>query len=183
METSYVKSAAGELKHVLLCKPTYLNLSPINKIAEDWLDKGEQIDQQKCLSEHQSFINIYRDNGVEVDVLEPTEGLKSQVFARDFEWLLTQDISAFHQYSFASLRQYGACFELVETYLNWLKGQGVLQLDDAILSFSSISSSAKAFQFQLARSVARKKAIDMEPIDNMATAWRIGMSELIDSFS
>jgi len=84
METSYVKSAAGELQHVLLCSPTYLTLSPINKIAEDWLDKGEQIDQQKCLAEHQSFINIYRDNGIAVDVLEPTAGLNSQVFARDF---------------------------------------------------------------------------------------------------
>ena len=59
METSYVKSATGELKQVLLCSPTYLNLSPINKIAEDWLEKGERIAQQKCLDEHQQLINIY----------------------------------------------------------------------------------------------------------------------------
>jgi len=84
METSYVKSATGELKQVLLCSPTYLNLSPINKIAEDWLEKGEQIDQQKCLSEHQQLIDIYEQNGINVEVLAPTENLSSQVFARDF---------------------------------------------------------------------------------------------------
>lgn len=90
METCYVESATGVLKRVLLCSPTYLNLSPINKIAEDWLDKGEQIDQQECLAEHQAFINIYRDNGIEVEVLEPTEGLASQVFARDFGFNLKE---------------------------------------------------------------------------------------------
>lgn len=105
-----------------------------------------------------------------------------QTFARDFDWLLTCEMETFHLYSFATLRQYGACFELVETYLKWLKQNGQTNLDPAIDSFSAISNSTKAFQFQLARAMARKKAIDLTPLDEMANCWQGGMSGLIDAY-
>lgn len=103
-------------------------------------------------------------------------------FERDFEWLLTQEIDLFHLYSFATLRQYGACYELVETYFKWLAQQGQMGLDPVIDAFSSISTSTKAFQFQLARSMARKRPIDLAPLDEMATAWQKAMSILIDLY-
>ncbi len=109
-------------------------------------------------------------------------GVFKEAFAKDFEWLLTQEIESFHQYSFATLRQYGACFELVETYLQWLQGQGQIGLDSAISSFNSISNTAKSFQFQLARAVARQRAIDLAPIDAMAESWQQGMSVLTDKY-
>lgn len=99
-------------------------------------------------------------------------------FARDFEWLLTQDIETFHLYSFATFRQYGACFELVETYLKWLQQHGQKDLDTAISAFAAISNNTKAFQFQLARAMARKRAIDLVPLDEMAIAWQTGMAQL-----
>ena len=33
-------------------------------------------------------------------------------FAQDLAWLLAADLDRFHAYSFATFRQYGACFEL-----------------------------------------------------------------------
>ncbi len=99
-------------------------------------------------------------------------------FERDFEWLLTQDIETFHLYSFATFRQYGACFELVETYLKWLQRHGQKDLDTAISAFAAISNNTKAFQFQLARAMARKRAIDLAPLDEMAVAWQTGMAQL-----
>ena len=100
-------------------------------------------------------------------------------FARDFDWLLTQEMETFHLYSFATFRQYGACFELVETYLKWLQQQGQPDLDSAIQAFATISNNTKAFQFQLARAMARKRAIDLAPLDEMASAWQAGMSQLM----
>ena len=100
-------------------------------------------------------------------------------FARDFDWLLTQEMEIFHLYSFATFRQYGACFELVETYLKWLQQQGQPNLDAAIQAFATISNNTKAFQFQLARAMARKRPIDLAPLDEMAAAWQIGMSQLL----
>ena len=103
-------------------------------------------------------------------------------FAQDFEWLVNETIDTFHQYSFATLRQYGACFELVETYLQWLQAHGHRNLEPAIEAFATISNTAKTFQFQLARAMARKRAIDLASIDTMADCWQRGMQLLTDKY-
>jgi hypothetical protein len=103
-------------------------------------------------------------------------------FARDVETLMHADIAQFHRYSFANLRQYGACFELGETYLGWLGAHGVDGLEIPRASLADIAESAKAFQFQLARSIARKKPLDLAPIDAMGRQWDAAMSELLRRF-
>jgi hypothetical protein len=99
-------------------------------------------------------------------------------FAADLESLLAADIAPFHKYSFATLRQYGACYELAETYLRWLGEQGVAGLEAPAAAFRQISETAKAFQFQLARSMARKKPLDLAPLDAMGAQWDVGMTLL-----
>ena len=101
-------------------------------------------------------------------------------FAADLEWLLRADIEQFHKYSFATLRQYGACFELGETYLRWLGVQGVEGLVGPADALERLSQTAKAFQFQLARSMARRKPLDLSPLDAMAADWDRAASELRD---
>ncbi len=104
-------------------------------------------------------------------------------FDRDLQWLLQADIEVFHAYSFVTLRMYGACFELAETYLLWLERQNVAHVGVAAAAFGDISQATKAFQFQLARSIARKKPLDLSPLDAMAEKWQLGMSELKHNFS
>lgn len=87
---THVSSATGVLKKVLLSRPDYLALAPINKIASDWMDKGFTIDQDMALREHDQLIEIYKSNGIEVDILEPEKGLTSMVFARDFGFNLKE---------------------------------------------------------------------------------------------
>jgi hypothetical protein len=99
-------------------------------------------------------------------------------FARDLETLAQADIAEFHRYSFANLRQYGACFELAETYLGWLGEQGVDGLELPRASLAEIAQSAKAFQFQLARAMTRRKPMDLSPLDAMARQWDAAMAEL-----
>jgi len=98
--------------------------------------------------------------------------------SEDLEGLMAADIELFHKYSFATLRQYGACFELAETYLGWLGAKGVAGLEVPRSAFASIARTAKAFQFQLARSMARRKPLDMEPLDTMGAQWEVGMTLL-----
>ena len=98
--------------------------------------------------------------------------------ADDLETLLESNVELFHKYSFATLRQYGACFELAQTYLDWLAEKGVSGLDVPRDAFGTISETAKAFQFQLARAVARKKPLDTAALDNMAAQWDVGMTLL-----
>lgn len=113
--------------------------------------------------------------------INPFERFKVQ-FTRDLQWLLTANIESFHTYSFANLRQYGACFELCATYLQWLATQNTTGLDTAAEAFQRIAAASKAFQFQLARAMARKKELDLSPIDAMAVEWDRGMSSLRSRF-
>ena len=99
-------------------------------------------------------------------------------FKKDEEWLMNADMATFHTYSFANLRQYGACFELTETYLRWLSDNGYTDVNSAADSFKFIAETAKTFQFQLARAMARKKPLDLSPLDAMATQWASAMNEL-----
>ena len=96
----------------------------------------------------------------------------------DLESLMGADVAHFHRYSFATLRQYGACFELAETYLGWLALNSIAGLEVTRAAFLDISRAAKAFQFQLARSMARKKPLDLAPLEAMAAQWDVGMALL-----
>ena len=105
-----------------------------------------------------------------------------QKFSADLEWLMQADIGVFHAYSFATLRQYGACFELAETYLRWLAERGCANLAQSSDALQQISQQTKAFQFQLARSMARKKPLDLAPLDAMAGHWDIAMNALVQHY-
>ncbi|HEX3096614.1 MAG TPA: DUF1839 family protein, partial [Usitatibacter sp.] len=102
---------------------------------------------------------------------------------RDLAWLMGSDIARFHAYSFANLRQYGACFELAETYLRWLASQGTAGLDAAAAALRGIAETAKRLQFQLARSMTRGKALDLAPVDDMGAQWDLAMGELRERYA
>jgi hypothetical protein len=103
-------------------------------------------------------------------------------FSGDLEWLMQADIGVFHAYSFATLRQYGACFELSETYLRWLQEHGCSDMAASIEALQQISQQTKAFQFQLARAIARKKPLDLAPLDAMADHWERAMNPLLQHY-
>jgi hypothetical protein len=122
-------------------------------------------------------LEVLEKHMVRVPRINPFSQFKLK-FARDLETLASASMGDFHAYSFANLRQYGACFELAETYLGWLGANGVDGLEIPRASLADIAQSAKAFQFQLARSMARKKPMDLSPLDAMGRQWDAGLSEL-----
>jgi hypothetical protein len=99
-------------------------------------------------------------------------------FEQDLTGLMVEGLETFHQYSFATLRQYGACYELSTTYLEWLTQRGEHGLEDATHAFRSLSEGAKTFQFQLARAMARGKPLDLSSLDVMAGQWERGIAAL-----
>jgi hypothetical protein len=114
--------------------------------------------------------------------LNPFESFKNR-FEADLRWLATETLEMFHRYSFATLRQFGSCFELTANYLNWLRQQNVTSMQDSIRGFTELAASAKALQFQLARSMARKKPLDLSALDTMAKTWCESVAALQASFS
>jgi len=101
----------------------------------------------------------------------------------DLDWLMCEPIEMFHQYSFATLRQFGACYELSATYLKWLQSRGVTELDRPIAAYTELAAGAKTIQFQLARSMARKKPLDLTSLNQMAITWETAADDMLSRFS
>ena len=99
-------------------------------------------------------------------------------FEQDLTWLTAGSLEVFHQYSFATLRQFGACYELAANYLKWLQGNGVDDFTQPIARLTALSTGAKTLQFHLARAVARKKALNLSLIDDLAATWIAAIEEL-----
>lgn len=99
-------------------------------------------------------------------------------FAADLEGLRAGGMERFHAYSFATLRQYGACFELAQSYVRWLGEQRIAGLEPSAAGFGAIAVGAKALQFQLARAMARSKPLDLAPLDAMGADWERAMAPL-----
>ncbi len=70
-----------------------------------------------------------------------------------------------HKYAFNTARQLGMNFGLLGSHLAWLDGRlpAPDRFGPAVESCQGLSSGAKAFQFQLARAVARKRFDGLEP--------------------
>jgi hypothetical protein len=165
--------------------------------GEDFLDVLRLRDKQdpSFLPPYTEFVKVRPDSGCSGNALvqkslrllrkhlelvpdeNPFPKFRSRL-EKDMSWLFESDLEGFHQYSFATLRQYGASFELAQTYLQWLSIQGQQGLVEASKSFREISESAKTFQFQLARAVSRRKPLDLSPLDTMAESWHQGTSAL-----
>ncbi|UZQ51834.1 dimethylarginine dimethylaminohydrolase family protein [Clostridium kluyveri] len=80
----FVKNSTGVLKKVLLCPPDHIKLYSINVISEEWIKRGIKLNIERCIKEHEELIQAYKENGVEVVLMEPDVKLTNEVFARDF---------------------------------------------------------------------------------------------------
>ena len=93
-------------------------------------------------------------------------------FAEDLAWLVTQPTETFHEYAFATMRQFGAAFELSASFLGWLAQHGDAAAAQAREPCETLASHAKTLQFKAARAVMLKRAVDFEGLfDGMQAAW------------
>ena len=103
-------------------------------------------------------------------------------FDRDLVWLKDADLASFHGYAFATIRQFGACFELFASFCKWLGERIPAQreaYDAAAADFEEISTTAKTMQFKLARAVQGKRAVEFTPmLDALEAAWARGLGRL-----
>jgi hypothetical protein len=99
-------------------------------------------------------------------------------FERDLPLLMEGDLDLFHAYSFATFRQFGACYELAASYLAWLASLGERRFEDAREDLAAISSLSKVYQFQLARAMSRRKPLDLAPLQQMAALWSSALARI-----
>jgi hypothetical protein len=93
-------------------------------------------------------------------------------FPAHLDVLAQRPLEFFHLYAFNTLRQLGANFELLGSYLGWLGRHGDKGLDEAAAQCAQIAAGAKTLQFQLARAVARKRFDKLDaPLDGLAQLY------------
>jgi hypothetical protein len=63
-----------------------------------------------------------------------------------------------------------------------LQDRGEHGLGESIGAFNEISNTAKTFQFQLARAMARRRTLPLEPLDAMAALWQQGMDIVVTRY-
>lgn len=82
----YVHNGTGTLKKVLMCPADYYEIIPYyNVVAGASVDENKGgFDYELCKKQHKDLVKTYLDNGVDVELIEPTKGCVYQIFARDF---------------------------------------------------------------------------------------------------
>jgi hypothetical protein len=106
------------------------------------------------------------------------------VIGDDLARLVGRPPEWFHTYAFSTLRQAGANFELLASYLAWLQEQGTPSLERARLAAEAIAGGTKLMQFQFARASARGKVPDVtDAIRQLATDYDIALDSLMNDFA
>jgi len=84
---------------------------------------------------------------------------------RDLPRLLEGDLATYHAYAFATVRMFGAAFELASSHVDWLLGEAGRPAAEAL---SRVVEGSKALSFKL----ARRRAFDPdELIAELASSW------------
>jgi hypothetical protein len=126
-------------------------------------------------------LQLLRRHLLRLPEANPFDAFRTRLEA-DLGWLGGEGLESFHLYSFATLRQFGACYELAATYLRWLQERSGTPLAGPIADFEGLSTAGKTLQFHLARAVARKKTLDLSPLAGMAARWRSALGDLKQTF-
>ncbi len=102
--------------------------------------------------------------------------------AADIAQLLERPPEWFHIYAFNTLRQAGANFELLASYLAWLRDNGHATPERAGVAAEAIAANTKMLQFQFARASARRKVPDVsEAVRQLARDYDIVLDSLTAS--
>jgi hypothetical protein len=108
----------------------------------------------------------------------PMQSFQLALYA-DAEWLFEKPADYFHKYAFNTARQTGANFELLASHLRWLSRQHPADFESCIELSTDLASTAKTFQFQMARAFARKRMTGLEPLlERMASTHSALMEQL-----
>lgn len=85
------RSEYDSLRRVLLCPPEYMEIKDvINDVQKRYLE--ENIDTEKAMRQHTEFLQALQREGVETDLLNPSEAFPEQVFTRDIGFTVGETV-------------------------------------------------------------------------------------------
>ncbi|MCM3594950.1 dimethylarginine dimethylaminohydrolase family protein [Metabacillus idriensis] len=75
-------SEYDSLKNVILCEPRFMRISQVINETQRRYQK-ENIEVEKAIVQHQTFVEVLKNNGIETHILPSKEKYPEQVFTRD----------------------------------------------------------------------------------------------------
>jgi hypothetical protein len=106
-----------------------------------------------------------------------------EALARDAKELVSRPMDYFHAYSFNTLRQLGANFELLGHYLRWLNSTGLGTYEAMIAACDTIASESMVLEFRLARACSNgKEDRGQSSIEVLERAYALLMAGLDEAF-
>jgi len=104
-------------------------------------------------------------------------------FARHMDWLMAHP-DLFHEYAFGVFRQLGANWQLLGEHLQWLQARQVAELSPVIEAAATMSATAKAMQFKVARIASRRRFDPCDAsFDTLEQTWQATMQRLDRCFA
>jgi len=155
---------------------------PLSERSEGWLppfvERVTWFDPQRTGSLADAAATLLRRELTRLPADNPVSIYAASLEAELGIMRRSPDMDYFHRYAFATLRQLGACFELLASHVEWLVQNGSWGRSDAGKWFFQIAQQARSLQFQLARAITRNKILDLSPLDQMSKAWKAGFDAL-----
>jgi hypothetical protein len=102
---------------------------------------------------------------------------------QDVEFLRSAGLETYHQYAFATMRQFGSAAELTGSLCNWLAERGE-PTADAATEWTALASEAKTTMFQLARLMRADRVLDVDTLlGPMERRWDIAIEMLVGHYA
>ncbi|WP_295640405.1 DUF1839 family protein [uncultured Methylibium sp.] len=123
-------------------------------------------------------LDLLREHGARRPASNPMPRFGERL-GQELPTLPAQGLPHYHAWAFATVRQFGAAFELAAAHLRWHAGLGRADLLPAAECFDRIAQGGKALILKLARTVNTGRPADLAPLlGDMASAWDDGMAAL-----
>ena len=102
---------------------------------------------------------------------------------QDVDWLRAAGLETFHQYAFATVRQFGSAAELTGSLCEWLAERGEPTTDGPAPTGTG-SHPTRSRLFQLARLMRADRVLDLDALlGPMERRWDIAMELLVDRYA
>lgn len=141
-------------------------LPPYTEIVR--FDRGERLRGEPLRAEAVKLLGTHLEKR---PATNPFERFAASL-AHQLPALLEGDAADYHDYAFATVRMFGAAFEITASHVEWLLGpEGA----DAVGALTRIVEGSKVLSLRL----ARRKPFDPEPlVEGLGTAWDEAMQSL-----
>jgi N-dimethylarginine dimethylaminohydrolase len=88
---TFCRSEYDELKRVVLCQPQYMTIREVINDTQKHF-KNEGIHIETAMKQHAEFVNVLRQQGIEVELLPSLSKYPEQVFTRDIGFTLGETV-------------------------------------------------------------------------------------------